>query len=936
MNIKALLLLMSLAALSCQGAIPVFYDAFDSGYANGQTFLVATNGWQASSYTAYVTNSGGYSGSAAYLGSPVILTNTLNADPALKVWGDLRIKPALGVPMLNPQTNQSSFYCYFDSNGVIMVASPTGWRACTNDVWGNAVPAVSNDYVRLSVFMDYGTSTQAVFLNDQLLVQDLPFVGVAAGCSNLVIKNSDRSCWLDNVWVKTNVSGLASNRNGDAMTDADEIQQYGYARRTLYVSSSATNLVPCFPSITNAVASWRPRDIIHVIAGTYGAENVTLSANPSNVVFEGDAFTVNTLTIAAGAVASFAQSVNMGTLSLTGQMAGATSLTAATAHAVGSLTVQAGGVFVVTNLDVATSGSVNAATVAQSITLSGTAAFGGQILAASNLVVVTGANVTFAQSVNCGILAITGQVAMASGASLTSGTATVQGSLTVSTNGTLLVTNLTVAGSGSVQFTTNASFVAVNPPLVMNGPFTLSSTWGTTATMPLPFSDNFDTYANNTPVTNLGFRGWYASGGTGNVVKVQDTVSNSKSNSVVLPGGTVLSNSISASSVTNVWSDFHIRPTLGAAPWLPATNTSSFLSYADSNGYLVVAAAGTGWHVCSNKIDGVAPTLLSSNAFTRITVCQNLSSHTFAVFVDGDLVAKGLSAPTPLNGISSLVAYNRDRTAYLDDVSITTEPPALSSDLDHDGMADALEIQYYGDTAAASLRGLVLRDVNGNGTQDAADTNELAGVQVILTTNGVALLTNVTGVSGGYSFTNLLPGAYNIVETDPEAYFSTTPNTVPVTVVSGQSWLTNNFLDRLAIPAFTLTKSVTAPLGRAPLCGEPITFSISVANVGEGALVGVPVTDTFDANTLAYVSAAPSPDTAGGNTLTWVNVGPIAAGGSTNLSVTFQTVGITMPGSGTNVVISAPQTQLNYPPVAPATNSATYRIEITGTVYKLR
>jgi hypothetical protein len=75
------------------------------------------------------------------------------------------------------------------------------------------------------------------------------------------------------------------------------------------LSSSSTNLTPYFSSITGALAAWRPRDIIHVFSGSYSGEDLVLAANPAVVVFEGDAFTVASLTVAAGASATFAQAV---------------------------------------------------------------------------------------------------------------------------------------------------------------------------------------------------------------------------------------------------------------------------------------------------------------------------------------------------------------------------------------------------------------------------------------------------------------------------------------------------------------------------------------------------------------------------------------------------------------------------------------------------
>ena len=108
----------------------------------------------------------------------------------------------------------------------------------------------------------------------------------------------------------------------------------------------------------------------------------------------------------------------------------------------------------------------------------------------------------------------------------------------------------------------------------------------------------------------------------------------------------------------------------------------------------------------------------------------------------------------------------------------------------------------YLDMQPGSIAGSVLVDVNGNGVADSNDTNGIAGVTVTLqTTNGVVLATNVTSGSGAYSFTNLMPGSYVIVETNLPGWISTLdaapPNDdhIPVTLASGQALTSNNFYD---------------------------------------------------------------------------------------------------------------------------------------------
>lgn len=361
----------------------------------------------------------------------------------------------------------------------------------------------------------------------------------------------------------------------------------------------------------------RPRDTIHVITGDYSSENVVMA---SNIAFEGDAFTINSLTVASGV------------------------------------------------------------------------------------------SLSFTQSVSCGTLWLTGQVTMANGASLTSTTAHVAGNLSViGAGGAFVVTSLDVGAAGLISFS-NALLVASAAGVVMNGTFAISNTWGSASavSVPLPFSDNFELYGDNTVVTNLHFQGWYASDGS---VLVTNGVYHAGSKSVVLPDGTLLSNSISTAA-TKIWTDTYIRPSLGDRPVEPATNTSTFLAYADTNGFLVVATNGGGWVICSNQLNNTLATQIVSTAFTRLTVCQDLSFSPpkLAIFIAGNLVAQGLISPANINRYRSFVADNRNgmASAYMDDMLITTTIPAgLTSDLNQNGIADAYEINNFGLTSELLPRGTI-------------------------------------------------------------------------------------------------------------------------------------------------------------------------------------------------------------------------------------
>jgi len=113
------------------------------------------------------------------------------------------------------------------------------------------------------------------------------------------------------------------------------------------------------------------------------------------------------------------------------------------------------------------------------------------------------------------------------------------------------------------------------------------------------------------------------------------------------------------------------------------------------------------------------------------------------------------------------------------------------------------------DTRPVEIGGQVREDMDGDG--DLTDPDPaIAGVTIRLFTDpngdgdpsdGVAVRTNITNGSGAYLFTNVMPGRYVVVETDPAGYISTADsqgandNRISFTVVSSGNRYNNDFLD---------------------------------------------------------------------------------------------------------------------------------------------
>ena len=87
---------------------------------------------------------------------------------------------------------------------------------------------------------------------------------------------------------------------------------------------------------------------------------------------------------------------------------------------------------------------------------------------------------------------------------------------------------------------------------------------------------------------------------------------------------------------------------------------------------------------------------------------------------------------------------------------------------------------------AGAILGVVWHDRNRNQSQDPGEGG-LADVLVTLKQGTTVLATVRSGADGGFGFSNLAIGQYDVVETDPSGFTSTTPNDQRVVVTAASS-----------------------------------------------------------------------------------------------------------------------------------------------------
>lgn len=207
--------------------------------------------------------------------------------------------------------------------------------------------------------------------------------------------------------------------------------------------------------------------------------------------------------------------------------------------------------------------------------------------------------------------------------------------------------------------------------------------------------DHFDSapFALGTTFTTP-VQGWGASDGS---VMVTNDKSYTGSQSVKLPAGTTLSNTVSVAGPTVVWTDLRVAPVLGFDPSVAVTNGTTFVSYFDTNGWLNVWT-GAGWQVCSTDVWGGAVPPVSAGVFSEVSICHNYALQKLAVLLNDRVVLQDQPFITPAVNYAVVGLLNTSSNAWLDDAYVQTnyDGSRLSSDRNGVDGPDALELQTYG------------------------------------------------------------------------------------------------------------------------------------------------------------------------------------------------------------------------------------------------
>jgi uncharacterized repeat protein (TIGR01451 family) len=229
----------------------------------------------------------------------------------------------------------------------------------------------------------------------------------------------------------------------------------------------------------------------------------------------------------------------------------------------------------------------------------------------------------------------------------------------------------------------------------------------------------------------------------------------------------------------------------------------------------------------------------------------------------------------------------------------------------------------FGELQPASLSGKVYVDDNKNGLLDVGEVG-IQGVTITLTGNDGANAINrttTTNAAGEYSFTGLVPGTYNITETQPTAYNdgadnigSLGGNTGPdafsaIVVAMGAAGVDYNFGE---IQPEDGDVGIVKTANKASVSiGDTLTYTLTVTNYGPHVAKGLTVTDTLPAGA-GYLSASGAGWTISqANGIITATLPQLAVGASTTITVQIRVPAVS--ATITNTVVVTTTTPDNNP-----------------------
>jgi hypothetical protein len=214
-----------------------FTNDFEAYSTNQPLALWGGQGWSASDVGTIVQGQVARDAKAAKVVSESALWNVVGGLPAQSnIWTDVWINDSgaryAGLPY--PPTNANRAVMLFvNTNNHVVIWNSNAWDECSQDVAGNDGPRVLiGQWVQISLFEDFTAQKVALFVNGQLVRQQVPFASKVDYYQGLKLNSGDGTAYLDDVKIWTSVptgltNGAMSDLDYDGIPDASEINLYG-------------------------------------------------------------------------------------------------------------------------------------------------------------------------------------------------------------------------------------------------------------------------------------------------------------------------------------------------------------------------------------------------------------------------------------------------------------------------------------------------------------------------------------------------------------------------------------------------------------------------------------------------------------------------------------------------------------------------------------
>jgi len=406
-----------------------------------------------------------------------------------------------------------------------------------------------------------------------------------------------------------------------------------------------------------------------------------------------------------------------------------------------------------------------------------------------------------------------------------------------------------------------------------------------------PQSYDFEGLTSNSLLSSVS--GWDASSNSVVVLPSNAIPVAAGTNAVLLPVGTTASNLVQSTTPTKVWTDLQYNEALHMMDGIPveANTNVVFQFYMTTNGSVTVYdRAVTNWVSYSTDVWGYAVSDFAPAGWLRLSVLKNYATRKADVFVNGHLIRTQLDfINTNRNTYTGFTLQGGvDYPSYLDEVGVLTNAPSnLTTDVDLDGMADAQEMQTYGNlstwrrwtnTVSITGGGTVM-----NGTQTYSNGSVV--VNSFLADPGFGISSVQTNVGSNVGNVNCGGDA----KSGTVSYVINTDITFTVTFMSRTQW---------SVPADvpTLTRAVSvAVAGDTLIASNGLNTSESITLDKALTLTGTNVT----LNALAVSNGVPATMNSASN---WV-IGAVQVTNAAVLIVTNSTVTFTSLSFGVGGVV---------------------------------